>query len=135
MPSIREAHERREALLREADAIWNKLAEELVALIPSSMQGYAREVGWIKSEIDDWWKFPEFLQYLVSTTLTGGCNSKKFRESTLKTDGFASIDQLNAALQDLQKAWKGIVRVEIDKEDGKWEVCFYATEFATSSGD
>ncbi len=131
MPSIRESWEHRERLLQEANQVWRQLASELVELIPSSMQKYANEMGWYPSTIGDteYWKLPEFLEYLVTNTLLGSGNSDKIRETELHVYGFTSFDKLEEALRELEQAWKGLVRIEIRKDEGyRWEVYFYAAE-------
>ena len=131
MPSIRSAFTRRQELIEQADEIWDKMAVELAALIPTSMQAYAREKGWIKSGVDGWWDLPEFLQHLVTNTLMGGCNSDKIREDELEGYGFANFTELEAALNDLSQAWSGLVRISFSTgEVYRWEVYFYADEFA-----
>ncbi|MBI4435278.1 hypothetical protein HY630_01270 [Candidatus Uhrbacteria bacterium] len=129
MTSIIEVYERRAGLLREAEAVWSELAQAMAELIPPSMAVFASEWGWIKSEVDGWWKLPEFLQHLVKNTKAGRYNDLSFREEDLESLGFSTFEGLEAGLLDLRRAWRGLVRIQIEKRDGdRWRVYFFAAE-------
>ena len=127
--SIRAAYERQQELIREADAVWSKMAEELVELIPVSMMIYARQKGWLKIEGDSWWTFPMFLKDLATRTSADGCSSQKIRDTDLRMYGFASFQELEAGINDLSRTWEGLVRISISTgEVTQWEIYFYADE-------
>lgn len=130
MISLLATFQYREQLIREADAIWHERAREVAALIPESMHKFADEHGWIKSEVDGWWKLPEFLEHLVGNTQSGGGNSEKIDRPLLSLYGFQTFARLEAGLLELARAWDGLVRIEIDKSsaEDRWDIRYYAAE-------
>jgi hypothetical protein len=131
VPSIRDTHERHQALIKQADEVWNTLADELAKLIPPSMEKFAREMGWIKSEGSGKSELPKFLKGLAENAYMDDCNREKIRQDELREYGFASFQELRVGLNDLSRAWAGLVRISLDTRDGyKWKIFFYADEFS-----
>lgn len=130
--SIVDAFAERERFERQAKMVWEQLAERLMALIPDGLHTFANEKGWIKGEtykLDGYWPLPEWLQFMVTNTRAGGCNSDKYREDDLEIYGFESFDDLRAKFEELEAAWNGLIRIEVDDGEGyRVEVCYYATE-------
>jgi hypothetical protein len=128
--SLKEVADRKAALENEAKQIWNAFASKLAEAIPESCQKFANEKGWHKSELNGFWPLPQFLENMVNNTRLGGCNSDKYYENDLETYGFASFDDLEIKLKDLEQAWTGVMRIEVRKGEGyRVEVCYYAIEF------
>jgi hypothetical protein len=127
--SIRRTADRNEELLAQAKKDWESLAQDLAELIPVSMMIYARQKGWIKNDVDRWWTMSKFLQDLITNTKAGGCCSQKIKDTDLRHYGFASFQELEAGINDLSRAWDGLVRISIHTDEVTWEVFFYADEY------
>lgn len=128
--SLKQVADQKAELEAQAKKIWTDLAEALAARIPESCRKFANEKGWYKSDIDNWWDLPKFLENMVSNTKLGGCNSQKYYEKDLETYGFRSFDDLEIKLKELEHAWAGLMRIEVRKGEGsRVEVCYYAVEF------
>lgn len=121
-----------ERLEQEAKVIWEQLADRLMKLIPESLHPFASEKGWIKGEtytVDGYWPLPEWLKFMVNNTKAGGCNSDKYREDDLECYGFKSFDDLKTKFLELEQAWNGLIRIEVDDGEGyRVAVYYYATE-------
>lgn len=89
-PSLIETLKARDEAITAANAKWAAVAEELMRLIPSSLEKFAREKSWIRSntgfkEVDNYWTLHSFLEYVINASRYGGCNSEKLRTDDLGT--------------------------------------------------
>lgn len=129
--SIFSVFEQREELAQQAKTLWGAFADRLMKLIPENLHSFATEKGWIKNkmyELDHWWPLPEWLQSLVTNTKSGGCTSDKYRENDLEIYGFESFDDLKKKFRELEQAWQGLVRIQVNDHAYGVEVCYYATD-------
>ncbi len=118
--SLKKALEKRRRLLRQAEEVWNRLAEELLALVPDALDGFMDEMSWCKPKHESvTWLLPSFLEGIHDQTKRGWCERLKFHDSRLNEDGFASFEELKSAFQLLVTNWSKVVKINIvDERDG-----------------
>lgn len=126
--SLKQAAERRDELLAEADRVWRESCLALADAIPPSMHVWAEELGFRRSEAGgiEYWRLPEWLLDLIASVdrIPGfACgNSEKYPEDDLHVYGFADFEALKSGFADLAEAWHGHVSIRIDEGELPWRV-------------
>ena len=132
MASIKHVADQKAALESQATKMWEELAAELAAKIPNSLRAFADDQRWLPNpeQSKAHWRLPNFLWQMVDSTKAGSCCRNDCRKDKLKSYGFKDFDDLKAKLKELELAWDGQVRTEVDTHEG-WnaEIHYYATAF------
>ena len=120
-------YDHREEQIRQAEIAWHTLAKQLEERIPASCQKMAKEFGWVG--YDDYGRFPRWLETLIVNTQVGSRLEPKIKANKLYHYGFETFDQMQAALDELQHAWEGVVKIEFTAMDDEvYLLTFQAAE-------
>lgn len=123
----------RESLKSDVRDCWQKLAEEVTAIIPKSCKLFASKNGWTippHDTLNSWYQLPWWLRHVSMRTKAGEGVFQRYTPNNLVQFGFDRFDVLEQTLEELALAWNGLIRIEIDKSNLPQQmlVRYYAVE-------
>lgn len=120
-----EVFEHVSALRRQANDLWHEVCRELAERIPRSLQTYAKEWDWIPDAKTKGWRLPDLIEQVV--THPAGC-VWTVKENELEQYRFKSLVDCFNRFIELQKAWKGMVDLQVELFDYHVKLTFKAVD-------
>lgn len=108
-----EAFKVKTGLERQAAEGWERVTQILSDRIPKSLHTFAERQRWFKHELAASEQSSEFSDFL-NGMMRRGDSSISIKLVRLARNGFVDPDDFYAKMAELNRAWAGIVTVEVD---------------------
>lgn len=108
---------RRDHYLEQVRAYWEVACEMLVDVIPTTLEPFARSVGWYKDEDIEKWELPTFMIEIWNASKVGNTISLAYEYARLATLELATAEAVLQAFSELKAAWAGMISLDIQQDE------------------